>query len=400
MFRKKKAAAPAKGAEGRGDNWGIRGPYVATKIKMKGDIEIMEFRKKVDKSSSAASILTEDRKYFNGQLTKLAQGYKSGNKLSDFIMNRTLGTGSFGRVLMAEPKTKRGDFMAMKIIAKDRVIKTRQVEHTYNEKNILFCTQNHFIARMTDYFADKKSLYMVLEFVNGGEMFTHIQKQKRRHFAEAQVKFFAVETILAFEYLHNLDIIFRDLKPENLLIDYKGHIRLTDFGFAKRCDDRTFTMCGTPEYLAPEIIVNKGYNHAVDWWAVGVLIYEMGCGRSPFEDKSQLGMFKKIAARRYKCPRTYSAPMCDCIDKLLQVDLTQRLGNKHGGVREIKDLEWFRGVRWETFEDPRSALRDVNPTYCPKTTGRDDVSQFDEYPEEAIHWYEGKDKYDDTFVGF
>ncbi len=111
-----------------------------------------------------------------------------------------------------------------------------------------------------------KSLYFVLEFVNGGEMFTHIQKQKNHHFTEEQTRFFAAETVLAFEYLHNLDIVFRDLKPENMLIDFKGHVRVTDFGFAKRVDDKTWTMCGTPEYLAPEIIVNKGYAHAVDWF--------------------------------------------------------------------------------------------------------------------------------------
>merc|ERR1711988_1666241 len=172
--------------------------------------------------------------------------------------------------------------------------------------NILYTIDCRFIVNMVDYYLDTQTIYFVLEFVNGGEVFTHIQKQRKRRFSEEQTRFFAAETVLAFEYLHNLDIVFRDLKPENMLIDHRGHIRLTDFGFAKRVDDRTWTMCGTPEYLAPEIIVNKGYNHAVDWWAVGVLIYEMGCGRSPFEARSQLDMFKKISRREFKFPPYFS----------------------------------------------------------------------------------------------
>jgi protein kinase A len=187
-------------------------------------------------------------------------------------------------VLLVQEKDS-SEYRACKIIAKERVIKTRQVcccptlarrahvaqvEHTTNEKNILFSINFPFIVRLFDYFQDAKALYFILEFVNGGEMFTHIQKQKKHRFEEDQTRFFAAETVLAFEYLHNLDIVFRDLKPENMLIDYRGHIRVTDFGFAKRVDDKTWTMCGTPEYLAPEIIVNKGYSHAVDWSVCGV----------------------------------------------------------------------------------------------------------------------------------
>jgi serine/threonine protein kinase len=205
----------------------------------------------------------------------------------------TLGTGSFGRVLRVNPNAtsetnhptetdQSGTFMALKIIEKARVIKTRQVDHTIAEKNILFSMDNRFLVKMYDYFTDSKAIFMLLEFVNGGEMFTHIQKQKRRRLDELTTRHFAAQTVLAFEYMHNLDIIFRDLKPENMLISSDGHIKVTDFGFAKRVDDRTWTMCGTPEYLAPEIIVNKGYNHAVDWWAVGVLIFEMRCGQSTF----------------------------------------------------------------------------------------------------------------------
>eukprot|EP00039_Didymoeca_costata_P006005 m.86716 g.86716 ORF g.86716 m.86716 type:complete len:393 (-) comp13067_c0_seq2:2175-3353(-) len=392
MFRKKKTQdSKADGNSGIGAGWGIRAPGLKpTGTANKGDIDPKRgFRKK-----TKVPRLVKDRDRFVAQLQKLEQGYKSGLTLNDFNVDRTLGTGSFGRVLMVQPK-ERPEFMAMKIISKDRVIKTRQVEHTFNEKNILFATENSFIVKLFDYFQDQKNLYFCLEFVNGGEMFTHIQKQKKRRFTFEQTRFFAAETVLAFEYLHNLDIIFRDLKPENMLIDSEGHIRLTDFGFAKRVDDKTWTMCGTPEYLAPEIIVNKGYNHAVDWWAVGVLIYEMRCGRSPFEARSQLEMFKKISRRDFKYPRDFTVDEQALIGGLLQVDLTRRLGNMHAGVEEIKKQKYFKDTDWD-----KMLTQSVPSPYQPSVSGPNDCSNFDTYPEENIRWYEGTDKHGEVFVGF
>jgi len=358
-----------------------------------GDIEPRSFRKR-----TKLPRLIEDRAYFNEQLKVLGKGYRSKASLLDYQVDKTLGTGSFGRVLLCQKKGQTG-LQAVKIISKERVIKMRQIEHTMNEKNILFCTYNPFIVRLYDYFQDVKNLYMVLEFVNGGEMFTHIQKQKRRRFTAEQTRFFAAETVLAFEYLHNLDIIFRDLKPENMLIDDRGHVRLTDFGFAKRVEDKTWTMCGTPEYLAPEIIVNKGYNHAVDWWAVGVLIYEMRCGRSPFEARSQLEMFKKISKRDFKYPRDFTDEEQGLIGGLLQVDLTRRLGAMHGGVEDIKKQKYFGGMSasdWQAMYE-----RKIPSPYVPKTAGPSDTSNFDRYEEEDVKWYgPGSDKFGDTFTGF
>eukprot|EP00041_Stephanoeca_diplocostata_P033532 m.1110548 g.1110548 ORF g.1110548 m.1110548 type:complete len:392 (-) comp24357_c0_seq7:3230-4405(-) len=384
--KKEAAAASASAAPG------FELKYTPTGVPNKGDIESRPFRKK-----TKVSRLLKDRENFNARLKILSTGYKSNHTLLDYEVDRTLGTGSFGRVLLCALKGQSA-FQACKIISKDRVIKTRQIEHTMNEKNILFCTNNPFIVKLHDYFQDVKCLYFVLEFINGGEMFTHIQKQKRRRFTFEQTRFFAAETVLAFEYLHNLDIIFRDLKPENMLIDYRGHIRLTDFGFAKRVVDKTWTMCGTPEYLAPEIIVNKGYNHAVDWWAVGVLIYEMRCGRSPFEARSQLEMFKRISKRDFKFPRDFTPDECDLIGGLLQVDLTRRLGAMHGGVDDIKKQKYFgfSSSEWESLYD-----QTMESPYKPKVKGLGDCDNFDRYPEEDVKWYgEGTDKFGDTFVAF
>jgi len=403
--KKKAAKAAAAAASGPmpGDGWGIRDPAIKPQGgKCKGEIEIQPYRKAI--KGSATNYLKDDRAYFEGQLKKLQQGYVSVNIVDDFNLGKTLGTGSFGRVLMVNPTgvthgqtDQRSTYMALKIIAKERVIKTRQLDHTIAEKNILFSMDNRFLVKMFDYFVDKKSIFMLLEFINGGEMFTHIQKQKRRRFSPEVTNHFAAQTVLAFEYMHNLDIIFRDLKPENMLITSDGHIKVTDFGFAKRVDDKTWTMCGTPEYLAPEIIVNKGYNHAVDWWAVGVLIFEMRCGRSPFEARSQLEMFKKISKRDFAFPRDFIKTEQDLIGGLLMVDLTRRLGNMHGGVDEIKRQPYFAGV---DFEAMRSGLVPSPYTGC-RVSGPNDTSQFDDYDEERnAPWSPGQDKYGEQFNGF
>lgn len=400
LFSRKSRVAPSgpgKAISTFGAGWGIRAKYQPTGVANAGDIAVRAFRRRTKNR-----LLLADRDFFNNQLRKLQAGYKSANTLNRFEVDRTLGTGSFGRVLMVRPtKVAKGEadmtntFMALKIIAKKRVLDTNQVEHTVTEKNILFCMENNFIVKMFDYFLDAKSIYFLLEFINGGEMFTHIHKQKRRRFSPEQTRFFAAETVLAFEYLHNLDIMFRDLKPENMLIDCHGHIRVTDFGFAKRVTDITWTMCGTPEYLAPEIIMNKGYGHGVDWWAVGVLIYEMRCGRSPFECSDQVKLFKKITLRDFTFPRDFTNDEKMLIKGLLQPDITRRLGCMHGGVDDIKNQQYFKAVHWNDLYEMK-----VASPYVPRVSGANDCSNFDSYPETEVTWQAGKDRFGAQFAGF
>eukprot|EP00123_Amoebidium_parasiticum_P013498 comp21990_c1_seq1/m.31792 comp21990_c1_seq1/g.31792 ORF comp21990_c1_seq1/g.31792 comp21990_c1_seq1/m.31792 type:complete len:473 (-) comp21990_c1_seq1:231-1649(-) len=319
---------------------------------------------------------------------------RSENRLAQYEVYRTLGTGSFGRVMLVKEKAT-GRYCALKIIKKEIVIKLKQVEHTANEKNILACIEHPFVINMVDYFQDKKSLYFCLEYINGGEMFTHIHRN--RFFSYEIARHFAAQTVLAFEYLHNLDIVYRDLKPENLLIDRHGNVRVTDFGFAKRVTDKTWTLCGTPEYLAPEIILSKGYNHAVDWWALGVLIYEMRSGHAPFVDANQMEMYRKIVEGRLAFPNHFKQDEREMIAGFLSIDLTRRLGNMKKGVADIKGHRYFKGMDFDAL----MALKLPSP-YVPRVGSDGDDSNFDRYDEEKIEWAgdDVRDPYEEIFKNF
>uniref|UniRef100_A0A5S6QTK3 Protein kinase domain-containing protein n=1 Tax=Trichuris muris TaxID=70415 RepID=A0A5S6QTK3_TRIMR len=188
-------------------------------------------------------------------------------------------------MLVRDKKAK--EYYAMKILKKERVVAMRQVEHTLNEKRILSALNYPFLVKLIASGKDNSYLYLVLEFVSGGELFTLLRRLKR--FPEAMVQFYSAQVVLAFEYLHAVDIVYRDLKPENLLIDSKGYLKVTDLGLAKLIKtNRTYTMCGTPEYLAPEIIQSRGYGKGVDWWATGILIFEMLAGQVPFYSNNHM----------------------------------------------------------------------------------------------------------------
>ncbi|KAL7928003.1 kinase-like domain-containing protein [Trichoderma austrokoningii] len=316
--------------------------------------------------------------------------------LGDFDILRTLGTGSFGRVHLVQSKHNQR-FYAVKVLKKAQVVKMKQVEHTNDERRMLSDVKHPFLITLWGTFQDWKNLYMVMDFVEGGELFSLLRKSGR--FPNPVAKFYAAEATLALEYLHSKNIIYRDLKPENLLLDRHGHLKITDFGFAKRVPDKTWTLCGTPDYLAPEVVSNKGYNKSVDWWSLGILIYEMLCGYTPFWDSgSPMRIYENILRGKVKYPAYINPDAQNLLERLITADLTKRLGNLFGGPQDVKNHPWFAEVTWD-----RLARKDIDAPYTPPVkAGAGDASQFDRYPEDPEKYGGpgGNDEYGNLFTEF
>jgi len=313
----------------------------------------------------------------------------------DFDLRATVGTGTFGRVRVVKIKgAKDRTPLALKIMKKSEVIRLKQVEHIKAETSILGMIEHPFIVNLLVSFMDETRLFLVLEFVNGGELFSHLRKEGR--LPDADAKFFAGEIVLAFAYLHGKNIIYRDLKPENLLIDCDGHIKVTDFGFAKVVEDRTWTLCGTPEYLAPEIIQSKGHGKAVDWWALGILIFEMLAGYPPFYDENPFGIYQKVLANKVDYPKHFDVKAKDLIKRLLTHDRAKRFGCLKAGAEDIQKHKWYRGLDWDALLN-----RAIKPSFIPAVKAPDDTSMFDRYPESteaSAPQISSKDQ--EQFVGF
>lgn len=322
----------------------------------------------------------------------------------DFELIKTLGTGTFARVwLVRLTNPKDGDqnkVFALKILRKVDVIRLKQVEHVRNERNVLAAVAGHpFITTMVASFQDTDSLYMLLDYCPGGEVFSYLRRARR--FNEPTSQFYAAEIVLILEFLHEKEgVAYRDLKPENILIDAEGHLKLVDFGFAKKVDNReTYTLCGTPEYLAPEVIRNTGHGCAVDWWAFGILVYEFLVGQPPFWDQNPMKIYEQIVEGRVRYPSAMSPDARDLISGLCTVDTSKRLGNIKGGAGAVKAHSWFRNIDWDALYH-----RKVQGPIVPHLRGPADTRNFDEYePEpEGREEYgpEMRERWDDCFTDF
>jgi protein kinase A len=198
---------------------------------------------------------------------------------------------------------------------------------------------------------------------------------------EESAKFYATQIVLIFEYLHTYKIAYRDLKPENILIDSNGYLKLTDFGFAKVVNNYTYTLCGTPEYISPEVLLNKGHSTPTDWWSLGIFIYEMLVGYPPFIADTTMGIYQKIIQGKVYFPSTKSVSVEAkfLIRNLLTSDLTKRFGNLREGVDDIKFCDWFNGVKWNQILEKK-----VEAPFIPSLTSvHEDTSNFEKYPEEV-----------------
>lgn len=293
-------------------------------------------------------------------------------KVEDFKMLDTLGTGTFGRVKLC---TYNGKVYAMKILQKSEVIRLKQEEHISSERKILLSISHPFIVVLYRTFQDPMHVHMLLEYVNGGEVFTHLRNAGR--FSKEFTKFYTGQIVLVIQYLHEKNIVYRDLKPENLLIAADGYLKITDFGFAKELHQDTWTLCGTPEYLAPEIIQSKGHGLAVDWWALGILMYEMLCGYPPFYDENPFGIYQKILVGKIEFPKYFDEYAKDLVKRLLTADKAQRIGCVSGGASDIRRHKFFRGVDWHAL-----AGRQIQAPIVPQVSSSLDTHYFEKYDED------------------
>ncbi|CAA93901.1 serine/threonine protein kinase S6K family Sck2 [Schizosaccharomyces pombe] len=302
----------------------------------------------------------------------------------DFVPLKLIGKGTFGQVYLVRKKDTERVY-AMKVLSKKVIVRRKEVAHTVGERDILVQTSaadSPFIVALRFSFQTPKDLYLVTDYMAGGELFWHLQKSVR--FPEERAKFYIAELLLALQALHKRGIVYRDLKPENILLDVQGHIALCDFGLSKAnlsVGTTTRTFCGTTDYLAPEVILDEaGYDMMVDFWSLGVLLYEMTCGWSPFYADNTQQLYKNIVFGKVRFPRgLLSVEARDLIKLLLNRNPKHRLG-AHGDVEEVMKHPFFDGIDWKKL-----AAKEISPPFKPIVEGEIDVSNFDvEFTNKAI----------------
>merc|ERR1712141_157160 len=299
-------------------------------------------------------------------------------KLSDLRIVATLGVGGFGRVELVQiaGDTKNRSF-ALKQMKKSQIVETRQQQHIMSEKEIMEESDCHFIVKLFKTFKDRKYLYMLMDSCLGSELWTILRD--RGNFDDSTTRFYTSCVVEAFDYLHSRGIIYRDLKPENLLLDGEGYVKLVDFGFAKKLQvgRKTWTFCGTPEYVAPEVILNKGHDISADYWSLGVLMFELLTGTPPFTGTDPMKTYNIIlkGIDAIDFPRNITSRAKELIKKLCRDNPSERLGYQKGGIRDIQKHKWFDGFNWEGLRQ-----RTLQVPILPSIQSHLDTSNFDEYP--------------------
>ncbi|XP_069062491.1 protein kinase C delta type isoform X3 [Pleurodeles waltl] len=289
--------------------------------------------------------------------------------IENFTFHKVLGKGSFGKVILAELKGK-NEFFAIKALKKDVVLIDDDVECTMVEKRVLaLAWDNPFLTHIYCSFQTKDHLFFVMEFLNGGDLMFHIQDKGR--FDLFRATFYAAEIVCGLQFLHSRGIIYRDLKLDNVMLDKDGHIKIADFGMCKEnvsADNKATTFCGTPDYIAPEILQGLKYTFSVDWWSFGVLLYEMLIGQSPFHGDDEDELFESIRLDTPHYPRWITKESKDILEKLFERDPLKRLGI----TGNIKLHPFFKTINWTALEK-----REVDPPFKPKVKSPGDYNNFD-----------------------
>jgi serine/threonine protein kinase len=255
------------------------------------------------------------------------------------------------------------------VLDKRDLMQRGEIQATIQERNILRDLDFPFIVSYVGSFQDTTHVYIVMEFVVGGELFLHLKYSGK--FGNEKAKFYAAELVLFFEYLHGRNYVYRDLKPENVLLDSMGHIKVVDFGFAKHILKRTTSFCGTPEYIAPEMILRLPYDYSVDIWSLGVLIHEMLTGSPPYTGRNPKEVYRKILYGKLDLPTSLDPAARDLLKRLLQPTANERLACGKKALDELKRHKWFKGLDWE-----RLKRRDVAPPYVPPSSYEGDSRNF------------------------
>jgi len=289
--------------------------------------------------------------------------------IDDFHAVSVIGKGAYAKVLLVKKKTN-GQLCALKIIKKELIEKVKQEKYVLVERDVLYSLDHPFVIHFYGSFQTDKKLYFVLEYCPGGELFNLLRKKKR--FSEERALFYAAQMVLALEHLHSKNIIYRDLKPENVLIDAQGYIRITDFGLSRMnvSGNDAMSISGTKEYLAPEVLLRLGYGKAADWWSLGNIIYEMIIGIPPFYTSNQKELFDRIKFANPKFPEQLPTRLRSLLEGLLKKDPSKRLG--HDSAESIKQHPWFQDVNWKALSDKR-----YEAPFVPKVHEDEDLQHFD-----------------------
>jgi len=353
---------------------------------------------------------------------------------TEIVIRDTLGQGTYGRVrlvqsaeagsaltearkrTLTDQQKKDPDFrdflepmgpqsFALKILKKSEIIRLKQVEHVKHERSLLLETSHPFIQKAYRTYADDRNLYLLTEYVPGGELLSRCRaRDSTPPLDDKEAQFYAAQLVMALQYLHSDMIIYRGLVPDNILIDKQGYLKLVDFGFAKKlkdANDCTYTLCGTPDYLAPEIVSSKGHGKGADWWALGVIIYEMLSGYTPFYAEKPFDIYKKILEAKPTYPNIFDPNLAEGVnistgealnsapqgllprlmrytppgpDNKPKASESQRMGCQKGGPEEIKKHKWFRGLNWAKLYN-----RQVTPPWRPMLKSEEDTSHFADY---------------------
>lgn len=371
--------------------------------------------------SNEAKVLVLDRVAFNlllGPLEDIIKAQEEGQKRSsalgkggpgtekrrkqdriqrkDLVRLGLLGCGGFASVELWEHRDTKETY-AMKCVSKGYIVKMGMQQSILNEKNILMMTNSFFVIKLFECFNGSQTLYFLLEAALGGELYATYNR-RGLHGSEKHAKFYIAGTVCALAHLHDRRIIYRDLKPENLLLNESGQLKLTDMGLAKFVVGKTFTTCGTPDYFAPELISSTGHTIAVDWWTLGILLFEFMAGHPPFESPTPVETYSKVmkGIGKVKMPPKCQGAIGDLIKGLLRKEPSERLPMRPGAIQNVKDHKWYVGFNWEGMESQK-----LDPPYKPIVKSKKDMTNFvarkDDMPNQ-IEYEDDESEWDQDFA--